>query len=540
MKTDEKTKLAVFFGLVFLALLLSIETKGFATWDDANQGRMTLFAYNLIRNVEGFSLNSIMSYAVDYHSHYKFFSNIIIYPPLHMLFSTFVYLILGASVFSSNFATIVEFLILLVFLYKIAKLYDRNKNYPLVVLLFVALNPIMFNLANKAYLDMLSATMSIVVIYLFLVYMKTKEPANLYLTAITFALALMTRETLVLLAPVCLIVALSEKKLKLFYKDKKLLLKASSLFIIFLSPLILKFAVLYKYNLLGIYTSIWVTGPAVGGSSLASWFKFNLATWKKLLEDLILLFNQWYLLPFFIVGLYHALKRRNYIDKTILLWSFVYLYLLVVKLGNCTSTCTHVRYILPIIPFIILISIKGLYSSIKIRKFLYLLVFIMLSFSALQAINYHNLPHNESQFASYLTNDAQSYRFRQAANIVIDDSREEATVLTTDGAQQMYAFALYDKERKIYTDYLPKRQEDFEKALNNDFSYLKSADLRDKFKVEQVPVKYVIIHEENFKEFYAGGYDNGLSFFLKNDKLRILSVVEGNIPNERTFIFELA
>ena len=127
----KKRSFIIILFLIFLLLCLNARTDNLGDWDEGNHASASFFVYNFINDWfrdPSFSYEELKHRAIDYHAHYKYFTVLFVYPPLDMIFSVIVYMFFGVSIFTTNLATIIEAILVLFFIYKLSKLFFKNKD----------------------------------------------------------------------------------------------------------------------------------------------------------------------------------------------------------------------------------------------------------------------------------------------------------------------------------------------------------------------------------------------------------------------------
>jgi len=528
LELTEKMVLLILLGVICISLLISASSRGLM-WDEAHHANPALFVYNLMKDRP----QDIIGYATDYHSHYKFFAVFASYPPMNMAVVSSLYSLLGPSILVSRLFAIFESLLMLYFVFKLSKLYSRGNRYiPFLCVILTALHPVVFLYSASNMLDIGLTLFMVASTYFFVKYLRTEKNPYLYGTAAAIGLGLLTKLSMVLMFVPIILVLLIERKLYLFRKHGREFSKAVLVFFVSVSPLIAQVAVMHFQGLLDIFLGHWARPSSTGI------LESLLITNSSLIQSSLgVIFYQWFLAPFFIIGIYLLLSRRAEVDKFLLITMALIFWFYT---SNIAENIPDPRFVLPIVPFAVITACYTLaaiseWVSSRNLKLAVAAVFIVLA--ATQSYTYYSL-----SFYYDVPN------LDRAAAFVIEDADGRTTVLTTWGQPQMFEFARLDAERKIYTMYMPNKQfyseggytqtDNIKRAINGDFSYYQSKDLWDRFGIEHPNPDYVIIHEKVLRE-KSDSYDYGLEYFEGNPDFRLLKVIEGNVPYERIFIYRI-
>jgi 4-amino-4-deoxy-L-arabinose transferase-like glycosyltransferase len=424
------------------------------------------------------------------------------YPPLNMMLLTASYTTFGASILSTRMVAIFECIIMLFVLFKLCKLYSTDRRFPYICVLLVAFNPIVFFLGATNFLAMGLLLFTVTTTYFIAMFEKTQKNKYLYLSALTLGLGFIVKVQMVLFLPSLLVLfAFSRNKKRLISKTS---LKAFAVFIAAVSPLIIQILLLSRYRMLDIFIDHY--------------------THSSLFSIDVLVFNifsiiPWFLLPFFMIGVYLAIKNPNAINKIILTIIPVFIFYF-----SVFSTAAQSRMIAPVIPFAIILSCVGLVFVFKeyikvIGVFILLSVIFIFGFYA-----------STGYYGVSALDDAAIY--------IIEDTDNPTTVLTTWGQPQMFEFARLDTERKIYTMYMPYEEINIPRAIDGDFSYYSSQELWNKFGIEHPIPEYVILHERAIRGHVS--YDYNASYFESNPDFELLKVIDSeNEPYNRIFIYRI-
>ena len=88
------------------------------------------------------SYDSILSFAADYHAHYKVFSALYFYPPFQHIITIPFIMLLGTYAVFGKVVVVLEALLLLFMLFQTAKLFFRDSRLPMLSVLMLGLHPV--------------------------------------------------------------------------------------------------------------------------------------------------------------------------------------------------------------------------------------------------------------------------------------------------------------------------------------------------------------------------------------------------------------
>lgn len=534
----------IFLALIFIgaAMLAASLTNGFE-WDEAHHANSALFSYNLVKHwlkEPTFSLQKIREFAVDYHSHYKFFTVFAVYPPLDMILSATFYLFLGVSLLTIKLPTVLASIALLYFVFKLSKLYSEDKLLPFLSVLFLAFHPVYFEESTRNHLEILLSLFFVATVYFFVRFLRTQETKQLYFASASLGLSLATKPVLPLLLLALFLTVILERKVHLFSGRK--IAGAFLTFLLASSPFLLQLVALRSFGLTSeLFVEKWTESASSREVWLYKWlpsfeldkpvfasevhtYEGSYSDFQEFTKNATALLFQWYLIPFFFIGLYCSLRRNKEIDKISVLLPAIFVYIFTVKVHSYT-----LKHITPAIPFVVIILCLGLAEFLEsVKRFKMPIVAFFLFFSLFQTFSYY-----ESARAMHLPIST----FDEAAEYLISEVKEPTTVLSTYEQMQMFAFAKWDMERKIYGMYLPLTKLEWEKAINGDFSYYPNYQSWKKFGIEHPRPRYVVIHEQRIK---SKRYDYHLEYFNSQpERFKLVKVIEGKASQEKTFIYRI-
>ncbi|MBU1135684.1 MAG: glycosyltransferase family 39 protein [Nanoarchaeota archaeon] len=559
--SKESKILIIILACFFLLFTATMRFDNLSDWDQGQHASSALFTKNLVVwwfSNPTISFNEIKEFAIDYHSHYKFFSIFSLYPPLDMMFSALIFLILGVSVFTTNLATVFESMVLLFFVFKLSKLYFKNKVYPFLCTILVGFNAIIFSISNQNYVDILLTAFIVSSVYFFIKFLRYEKKNDLYFFVISLALGIMSKHAMILMIPVFFVVLLWEKKINLIWKDPKIRLKALIIFLIVLMPLLIQLFVLYANGLLDSYISTWSWASssrskeiATGIDYILSWLpSYSIIEQGKLVGALSALFHQIYLVPFFFAGIYFGLKKKigdKIAEKTMLLSIIFFLYFFVVR----TAPTSFVRFLIYMIPFFVIISVYGIFASFEkwgskrnLKRFFWSTILIFTAFSIFQTAFFDSVwitfdPNVKISKEMYEANRTYptTADFSKTAEFLSEYITEPTTVITTYGHLQMFEFSRWDwnNNHYIYSMYMSAKYRFIPEAIKGNFSYRSTKELWEEFGIAYPKTKYIVIHE---KQLNDPSFDYDINYFLsKPETFILLKTIDGIETEDRTFIF---
>lgn len=529
MSSDYKI-LSVIIALLFIASSVASTTRGLA-WDESHHANAALFFYNFIgyqsENPE-LSISSIIEYAIDYHSRYKFLTVAAAYPPLNTIFLTLIYLIFGVSIFTTKIVSVIEFCFLIFFVFKLSELfYPKDKFFKFACTILVAVNPIIFLLSNSNFLAIGLTLFVISSSYFLIKFLRTDDYKFLYLFSFAFALGILQKPVMGLMALPFAFVFLRNRKI--FLKSFTRFSKSILIFIITLIPLIIQLFALYELGFSDIFFDHWFRENDQTIFLIMPLFTtFQLSNILSITSNL---FSLYFTLPLFLIGFYKSLKRHWEIDELFIASLTVFVYIFTIS-----NFIAESRYISPILPFFIIIWIYGsynLFSRLKNNRYLkpfkkYRLKIILLSLiiaiSILQAIDYN---YNNPYYNNPSLKDVALY--------VIADSNKSGTVLTTFGQPQMFEFAMRQNENNFYFMYMPQFKDYIPYAISGNFSYYHSYEIWKNLGIKMPPAEYIIFHEGVFDIQYD--YNNSY-FTSRPETFKLLKIIE-NARGDKIFIYKI-
>ena len=309
-----------------------------------------LFAFNALRNLNVMWDEAIYLMNARYFSGQKVFVELIRPPFLSLLLIPFQSSLIASRLIYSLFSLSCSFLA-----FKIAEFYGKEKQ-GLLAASLIAVNPLFFIWSHNIYTEIPSTALALSSVLFFLNYMKKGRKTHLHLSLFLASLSFLTRYTIGILLLSELLVLLLKRRI-----GREILLSLSLASV----PILIWLG--YNYLETGdpFYSFKW--GLYWGGHHPS-----DPLTYLKSLHRIFSL--QLLLLPF-------AFKKEN--RERVLLVTFVLLFLTAHQLFSHKEE----RYLLPIIPFVLLLSSFGLEKRQVRYAYLLVLLCLVLDFLYFEPIN---------------------------------------------------------------------------------------------------------------------------------------------------------
>jgi 4-amino-4-deoxy-L-arabinose transferase-like glycosyltransferase len=473
-----------------------------------------------------FSMKSIMSFILDYEARYKFLGGLTHYQPFQSLLVGFLAFFSGKYPFTFYISTILETLGTMLYGYKLYGLMygERKKLFLFLVPIFIAFSPIVFNFGASFSNEpgiMLFSTMTI---FYFIRYIKAEKNRDLYLTAASFGLGVLTKSPFVIILPILLLCMLAERKHRLLFRNYKALLISFAIFLVVISPFLMLEYIFIKNGISDLDNTLRIQ-LIIQSMNLGSSLNVKLA---NLSTTLWVIFGTFLLIPFLF---YKLLKSRRLLgEMTLLLFIILYSFFY-----NLIGTVPEIqpRLFLPVIPIAVMLSIRGMQifseKQKRFEKYLIPAIGFILFTSILSCYNYTTL--EKEDFAS---TDILS-----PAIYISDNTQTPTTVLSTFSRMQSVAFLTLGN-KNIYTVEAPYTYsggvDELEIMLDSK-DYVRRPNMTEweRFNLTHPPIGWVIIHER-----YDGlEPDYKLKDVIdKREDFELVQVMEGKWPGNRVFIYK--
>jgi len=355
----------ILLGIFILALVLRlifISSSPIRWWDEAVYANI---GYDLSKNPFDYSLKNASwgDYIPDDSWPHLGFR-----PPLLPYMISILYFF--KLDFLINFLMPIIGALSVIVLYFLAKKLFNTK-IALLSSLFFALLPIQVFYSSRIMNDVLATFFILITFYCF--WKGFEETNNKYkvLFGIFFALSLLSKYTALWLIPVFLLYFIIRDKSFKFLADRFFWYSVLSFFIILIPWLIYGF---FEYgNIFGAFLHGFISAPYWGG--IQDWYFFFQYFWR--------IFSVLGIV--FIGSLIYAVYKKDYSRQNILIliWIFVFL--------AAASFMPHKeeRFILPLIPGLIVLSAYGLTKIKKYFKIFGIIILILLCFSLLHNFQYY-------------------------------------------------------------------------------------------------------------------------------------------------------
>lgn len=309
-----------------------------------------LFAFNALRNLNVMWDEAIYLMNARYFSGQKVFAELMRPPLLSFLLIPFQSSLVASRLVYSLFSLSCSFLT-----YKIAEFYGKERQ-GLLAACLVAVNPLFFVWSHNIYTEIPSTALALLSVLFFLNYVKEGKGIHLHLSLFLASLSFLTRYTMGILLLSELLVLLLKKKV-----GKEILLS------LFLSSIPVLIWLGYNYFETGdpLYSFKWAL----------HWGGYHSSDPLTYLKSLHRIFSlQLLLLPF-------AFRKEN--RSKVLLVTFILLFLTFHQLFSHKEE----RYLLPIVPFVLLLSSFGLEERQVKYAYLLVLLCLVLDFLYFEPIN---------------------------------------------------------------------------------------------------------------------------------------------------------
>ncbi len=487
------------------------------------------FVYDFAKwwiNSPTFSLNLMKSFVIDYQVHYKFFGGISYYQPFQSLFAGFLAFFSGKQPLTFYIATSLETIGTMLFAYRIYGLLygNRKRLFRFLVPVLIAFSPAVFNFGASYSLEpgvMLFATMTM---HYFIRFMKTERKGDIYKTAASAGLGVLTKSTFLIILPMLLLSLFLEGKHQLIFRNYKAVAISFLIFLAVISPWL---ASEYAYSTLGISKAGERLEAAAPGIELMIGKRLTNAT-----TTVWVVFGTLLLVPFFIYKLF----RSRLAAGEIALLTFIILYALFYNMLDNALIPYGIqpRYLTAAVPFAVVLSVRGMQLFFerqkKYAKYAVPLIGIIVFTSALSCYNYTTLQKNDLGATDVVA----------PAIYIMDNTQSPITVMSTFSRMQAVAFQVIE-DRNISVVEAPYRHSGGE---NETMLMLDSRDYVrrlhkpewEKFNMTHPPIGWVIVHEK-----YDGWAEP--DYCLKciidqRDDFELVQVMEGKWPGNRVFIYK--
>ncbi|HLF54670.1 MAG TPA: glycosyltransferase family 39 protein [Candidatus Nanoarchaeia archaeon] len=485
------------------------------------------------------------------HGHYKIFSGIADWPPLQLMLLTLSFLVFGINKLSFMFFPLIITLLTLIYLYKLVLLSYNNRNIALTTVILTALSTFFFYESATPMLENGIALFTIMCVYYFALYLKTKKDKYFYSTTAALALGLLYKEQMILIIPALAGIFLYKTRLKEFFTSKrnyKMLLVSLAVFFLIMLPMIAREIVLMKEGVsiiasrsIGrikyIYEDVgkkgFLTAKELEFQNELPEYKrelinnrYSLSHLQKFIIAITSTFFNWILIPFILLGL--ARKYSKFNDIEIMILIFVATSLVFFSLHGLIP-----RLALPTAILLNIFAAKGVFSLPRKAIIpIMAIVFIMLGF---QTSSFFVKIYNNEHILS------MQHDYEASAQYMLDNTQGEFTVITSRVHQMAFEFIRQDKNRKAYVELIPEKQEQLKEMLQGIF---RTPELLEESNIEyettRPKVRYVVIHEKLETGPLKGLADYNIPEFLNNyENATLVKTIDSPFPNSRTWIYQI-
>jgi len=516
--------LLVFLILYFIFLVYKLDYKNFM-WDETYVAAPAIFWLDFIKyyvNNPTLNLNKIISYGLNYQSHYIFFSQMLWHPPLYKILVFFSLILFGINEFAARLPSVFFSIIGLFFTYLIGKEISGKKFIGFLSVIFLGLSPVYYQFSRICTPDIPVAVMVTISMFFLLRYFKHKKRKDCILFGLFFGLSLLTKEFAISIILSSFLFIILTKKHELL-RDKNIYFSYFLAGVIFLPWILFVNSI---PSLLDIpYTFI---------EKYGSHIKFDI----NLLNLPIFYLKQFSFVIGFItiLGLFYLIKRRQPLDIFLITW-IISFYLFPLFFIGSSSTELY-RFTMPIMPALVIsgsIFLDKIMNYNKIKNYTYLILIFILTPSFLLSLNY-NLRVNIR------------YPVENAVIFVLQNIPKDGGVLYDDKGIQFY-FMKHDRNLTVRAaDCISKECIDL--FLNQEYSkseYEKLGIKNPKF--YYLIVKEPLIESSNFlekinnKDIYTieQSFSKELFDYINQSKniFKLIKIFYGNEPNANVFLYEI-
>jgi 4-amino-4-deoxy-L-arabinose transferase-like glycosyltransferase len=323
--------------------------------------------------------------------------------PVLIYFTAFLFKIFGSTVFIYKLANVIFSLLSGIFLIKIIKILFKDKIYSIIGFFIYITSPIIFITTRVGNESLLPSLISSLWLLSLLLYKSKRKPIFLIINALSIGIGFYSFKGMRVICPVWSIISFVYIYLLGWNKNlsiKKNIFKKNNISnIILFSLIVLPFYLItpilelkyagavfdrqsisitsiynfFYYWMSNLSLSFWFTTPDIGKV-------YNISTFGAILLVLI---------PFFIIGIFNAIKRKN--D---LLFVFI-CFILTPSLFGIAHSINYTHRLTAAIPFIIVLIVYGIeivYKYLKNSKYknqIYLLISVLLFLSVFDFYKYY-------------------------------------------------------------------------------------------------------------------------------------------------------
>jgi len=470
-----------------------------------------------------FSFEVMKSFVTDYQAHYKFLGSLTHWQPFQSLFVGFLAFFSGKYPFANYLATALETLTAMFFAYRIYGLMygEKKKLFLFLVPVFIAFSPIVFDYGASLAIEpavLLFATMTV---FYFIRYIKKGKTNDLYFTAASFGLGMLTKASFVIFFPILLLSLFLERKHKLVLRSYKPLAISAVVFLVVISPWLILEYIFTMNGISDVGGRIYVIGEYthLDASIYVRLANIGMTIWTTGIT---------LLLPFLV---YKFLKSKRLLGEATLLLSMI----LYAAFYNITGTTPAIqpRLFLPFVPFAVILSVRGMQlffqQQKRFEKYLIPVVGFILLVSMLICYNY----------TTQVKIDYASTDVLATAVYISDNTPAPTTVMSTFSRMQSAAFLILES-KNVYVVEAPYRYSGGEEELkvmldSKDYVRRINKTEWERFNLTHPPIGWVVIHEK----FDGMEPDYKLKDIIdKRDDFELVETIEGKWIGNRVFIYK--
>jgi hypothetical protein len=487
------------------------------------------FVYDFARWWMGsptFSFQMMKSFVIDYQTHYKFLGSLTHWQPFQSLFVGFLAFFSGKYPFTNYMATALETLAAMFYGYRIFGLIygEKKKLFLFLVPVFIAFSPIVFDYGASLAIEPAVLLFSTMTVFYFIRYIKAGRTGDLYFTAASFGLGMLTKASFIIVLPILLLSLFLERKHRILFGKYKELAISVVIFLLVISPWLILESIFTmngisdlggRIAVLGIYSSL-------GSGINAILANIGMTIWVTGMSILLV----------FLV--YKLLKSKRLLgEATLLIFAIVW-----AAFYNITGTVGTIatiqpRLFLPVVPFAVILSVRGIQlffeQQKRFQRYLIPAVGFILFVSILTCYNY----------TAQVKIEWASTDILAPAIYISDNIQSPTTVMSTFSRMQAVAFLVLEEKNVsvVEAPYKYSGGEEELKIMLDSKDYVRRPNITgwEKFNLTHPPVGWVIIHEK----FDGLEPDYKLKDIIdKRDDFELVQTMEGKWTGNRVFIYK--
>ena len=484
------------------------------------------FVYDFARWWMGsptFSFEMIKSFVIDYQVHYKFLGSLTHWQPFQSLFVGFLAFFSGKYPFTNYIATALETLAAMFYGYRIYGLMygEKKKLFLFLVPVFIAFSPIVFDYGASLTIEPALLLFSTMTAFYFIRYIKTGKPNDLYFTAASFGLGMLTKASFIIVLPILLLSLFLERKHKILFGKYKELAISLVIFLITISPWLILETIFTMNGISDVGGRISVIGEYahLDAGLYVRLANIGMTIWTTGMSILL------------VFVLYKFLKSKRLTGElTILMFAIIW-----AAFYNITGTTPEIqpRLFLPVVPFAVILSIRGIQlffeQQKRFQKYLIPVVGFILFVSILTCYNY----------TTQVKIDWASTDILAPAIYISDNTQSPTTVMSTFSRMQAVAFLILEEKNVsvVEAPYKYSGGKEELKIMLDSQDYVRRPNITgwERFNLTHPPIEWVIIHEK----FDGMEPDYKLKEIIdERDDFELIRIMEGKWVGNRVFIYK--